>query len=56
MMSEAEEHVAAPELSSWEGRAQSNGTRGSARAHLDGEVRFRAEEHVAVPELNSARR
>jgi hypothetical protein len=51
----AEEHVAAPELSSWGGRAQSHGTCGSTGAHLDREVRSGAEEHVAAPELNSAR-
>jgi hypothetical protein len=54
--SRAEEHVAAPELSSQRIRAWSHGTRGSARAHLGMEVRSGAEEHVAAPELNSARR
>jgi hypothetical protein len=52
----AEEHVAAPELSSREGRARSIGTRGNARAHLDREARSGAEERVAAPELNSTRR
>jgi hypothetical protein len=47
--------VAALELSSRGGRAQSHGTRGSAGAHLGREARSRAEEHVAAPELNSAR-
>jgi hypothetical protein len=54
--SEAEEHVAAPELSSWGGRTRSHGTRDSAEAYLDSEVKPRAEEHVAAPELNSVRR
>jgi hypothetical protein len=49
-------YVAAPDLSSHGGRAQSHGARGSARAHLGMEVRSGAEEHVAVSELNSARR
>jgi hypothetical protein len=49
-------YVAAPELSSWGGRARSYGTRGSTRVHLDREVRSGAEEHVAASELNSARR
>jgi hypothetical protein len=52
----AEEHVAASELSSWGGRAQSHGTRGSAGAHLGREARSRAEEHMTASELNSARR
>jgi hypothetical protein len=52
----AEEHVAAPELSSRGGRARSHGTHGSAGAHLGSEARFEAEEHVATPKLNSARR
>jgi hypothetical protein len=52
----AEEHVAAPELSSLGGRAQSLRTRGSAGAHLGREARSGAEEHVAAPELNSVRR
>jgi hypothetical protein len=52
----AEEHVAAPELSSRGGRARSHGTRGSAGAHLGREARSGAEEHVAAPEPNSARR
>jgi hypothetical protein len=52
----AEEHVAAPELSSRGGRAWSHGTRSSARALLGREVRSGAEERVAAPELNSVRR
>jgi hypothetical protein len=52
----AEEHVTAPELSSWGGRARSQETRGSAGALLGKEARSRAEEHVAALELNSARR
>jgi hypothetical protein len=52
----AEEHVAAPELSSRGGRARSHGTRGSAGAHPGREVRSGAEEHVAASEFNSARR
>jgi hypothetical protein len=52
----AEEHVAAPELSSRGGKARSHGTRGSAGAHPDTEARSGAEERVAPPELNSARR
>jgi hypothetical protein len=32
------------------------GTRGSARAHLSKETRFRVEGHVVAPELTSARR
>jgi hypothetical protein len=52
----AEEHVAAPKLSSQGGRARSHGTRGSTGAHLDREARFGAEEHVTAPELNSVRR
>jgi hypothetical protein len=51
-----EEHVAAAELSSRGGRAQSHGTRVSAGVHLDREVRSGAEEHVVMPELNSARK
>jgi hypothetical protein len=46
-------YVAAPELSSRGGRAQSHGTCGSARAHHDREARFRAEEHVIALELSS---
>jgi hypothetical protein len=46
-------HVAAPELPSQEGRARSQGTRGSARAHLSTEVRSGAAGHVAAPELTS---
>jgi hypothetical protein len=52
----AEEHVAAPELSSRGGRARSHGTRGSAGAHLGREARSGAEERVAAPVLNSTRR
>jgi hypothetical protein len=52
----AEEHVAAPELSSRGGRAWSHVTCDSAGAHLGREARSGAEERVAVPELNSARR
>jgi hypothetical protein len=52
----AEEHMAAPELSSQGGRAWCHGIRGSAGAHLSREVRSGAEEHLAAPELNSARR
>jgi hypothetical protein len=51
--SRAEEHMAAPELTSRGGKARSHGTRGSARAHLDREARSRAEECVAAPELTS---
>jgi hypothetical protein len=56
VMSEFEEHVAAPELSSQGGRARSHGTRGSVGAHLDREAMPEAKEQVAAPELNSARR
>jgi hypothetical protein len=49
-------HVAAPELPSQEGGAQSHGTRGRAGAHLSKEARSGAEEHVVAPELTSARR
>jgi hypothetical protein len=52
----AEEHVAAPELSSRGGRARSNGTRDSIRAHLGRDARSRAEERVAELEPTSARR
>jgi hypothetical protein len=52
----AEEHVAAPELSSRGGRAWSHGTHGDARAHLSREAMSGAKEHVAASELNSARR
>jgi hypothetical protein len=52
----AKEHVAAPELSSWGGRARSHGTRGNAGDQLGRETRSRDEEHVAALELNSARR
>jgi hypothetical protein len=54
--SRAEEHIAAPELSSRGGRARNHGTGGSAGAHLGREARSGAEKHVAVLELNSARR
>jgi hypothetical protein len=54
--SRAEEHVAAPELSSQGGRARSHGTRGSAGAHPGREARSGAEELMVAPELNSARR
>jgi hypothetical protein len=40
-------YVAAPELSSCGGRAQSHEIHGSARAHLGREARSGAEEHVA---------
>jgi hypothetical protein len=49
-------HMAALELPSQEGRAQSHGTRGSTRAYLIKEVGTGAEGHVAAPELTSARR
>jgi hypothetical protein len=49
-------YVAALEFSLWGGRAQSHGIRGSARAHLNREVRSGAEESVVAPELNLARR
>jgi hypothetical protein len=52
----AEEHMAAPELSSQGGRVRSLGTHDSTGAHLGREVRPRAEEHVAAPEVNSVRR
>jgi hypothetical protein len=52
----AEEHVAAPELSSRGGRARSHVTHGSVGADVGNEVRSGAEEHVAASELNSARR
>jgi hypothetical protein len=38
------------------GEVWGRGTRGSTRAHLSKEVRFRAEGHVAAPELTSVRR
>jgi hypothetical protein len=50
------EHMAAPELPFQEGRAQSQGTRDSARAHLSTEVRFGAAGHVAALEVTSSRR
>jgi hypothetical protein len=49
-------HVAAPELSSQEGRARSPRTCGSVGAHLNKEARSRAAGHMAGPELTSARR
>jgi hypothetical protein len=52
----AEEHVAAPELSSRGGRARSRGTRDNTGAHLGREVRSGAEECMTAPELNSANR
>jgi hypothetical protein len=52
----AEEHVAAPELSSRGGRGRSHGTRGSVGAHLGRKARSGAEERVAALEINSARR
>jgi hypothetical protein len=55
-MSEAEEHVAAPEFTYRGGKAQSHGTHGSTGAHLGREVRSGAEERVEASELNSARR
>jgi hypothetical protein len=54
--SEAEEHVAAPELSSRGDRVRCHGIRGSAGAHLGREARSEAEEHVVAPKLNLARR
>jgi hypothetical protein len=48
--------VVASELSSRGGRARSHGTRDSARAHLDREVRLGAEEHVAESEPTSVGR
>jgi hypothetical protein len=54
--SRAEEHMAAPKLSSRGGRPRSHGTHGSAGAHLDREARSGAEERVVAPELNSSRR
>jgi hypothetical protein len=52
----AEEHVAAPELSSRGGRAQSHGTRGSTGAHLSKEVRSGAAGHMAALEPTSTGR
>jgi hypothetical protein len=52
----AEEHVAAPELSSRGGRARSHGIRGSVGAHLGREARSGAEERVVALELNLVRR
>jgi hypothetical protein len=46
-------HVAAPELSSQEVRAQSRGTRDSTGAHLVKEARSGVEGHVVVPEPTS---
>jgi hypothetical protein len=48
--------MAAPELSSRRGRAQSHGTHGSVRAHLGREVMSGVEKHVATLEFNSVRR
>jgi hypothetical protein len=47
-------HVVAPKLSSQEGRARSQGTRGSVGAHLNTEVRSRVAGHVMAPEPTSA--
>jgi hypothetical protein len=55
-LSQAVGHVAAPELPSQEGRAQSRGTHGSTGAHLSKEARSRAKGHMAAPELTSAMR
>jgi hypothetical protein len=52
----AEEHVAAPEISSRRDRGWGHRTRGSAGAHIGREVRSEAEEHVTATERNSARR
>jgi hypothetical protein len=52
----AKEHMAAPELSSQGGRAQSHGTHDSVGAHLGREARSEVEERVAAPKLNSASR
>jgi hypothetical protein len=49
-------HMAAQELPSQEGRAQSQGTRGSAGAHLSTEVRYGGAGHVVAPEATSAGR
>jgi hypothetical protein len=49
-------YVAASELSSQGGRARSDGSHGSTRAHIVREARSRSEGHVAAPELTSARR
>jgi hypothetical protein len=54
--SEAEEHVAALELSSQGVRDRSHETRGSARVHLDREARSGVEERMTVSELNSSGR
>jgi hypothetical protein len=48
--------VAAPELSSQGGRAQSHGARGSAGAHLGREIRSGAAGHMAALEPTSAGR
>jgi hypothetical protein len=53
---ELRKRIAASELSSWGGRAQRHGTRGSTGTRLDRKARFGAQEHVAASELNSARR
>jgi hypothetical protein len=49
-------HMATPELPSQEGRAQSPGTCGSARAYLSKDVRSRAAGHVTAPEPTLVRR
>jgi hypothetical protein len=49
-------HMVAPELTSQEGRARSQGTRGSARAHLSTEARSWAAGHMVAPEPISAGR
>jgi hypothetical protein len=49
-------YVAASELTSQEGRARSQGTRGSAGAHLSTEVRSGAVGHMVAPEPTSAGR
>jgi hypothetical protein len=47
-------HMATPELTFQEDRAQSHGTRGSTEAHLIKKAMTRAEGHVTAPELTSA--
>jgi hypothetical protein len=49
-------HVAAPELPSQKGRAQSRGTRGSTGAYLSKEARSGAEGHMIALELTSVRK
>jgi hypothetical protein len=49
-------HVAAPELPSEKGRAQSHETRDSVGTHLNKEAMSGAVEYVAAPELISIRR